>query len=53
MSNDDIEAARDYHEITKHSYTSVRSTPICLTGTIGRCLSRFTRRRLKSPYHAN
>jgi len=25
MSNDDIEAARTYHEITKHSYTSVRS----------------------------
>src|SRR5579872_1784389 len=25
MSNDHIEAARTYHEITKHSYTSVRS----------------------------
>ncbi|HVC45198.1 MAG TPA: SagB/ThcOx family dehydrogenase [Candidatus Binataceae bacterium] len=26
-SNDDREVARDYHEITKHSYTSVRSSP--------------------------
>ncbi|MBF6560791.1 MAG: SagB/ThcOx family dehydrogenase [Candidatus Binataceae bacterium] len=26
-SNDDREIARDYHEITKHSYTSVRSSP--------------------------
>lgn len=25
MANDDIEAARVYHEVTKHSYTSVRS----------------------------
>jgi SagB-type dehydrogenase family enzyme len=25
MSNGDIEAARGYHEVTKHSYTSVRS----------------------------
>ena len=25
MANEDIEAARAYHEITKHSYTSVRS----------------------------
>src|ERR1700730_6403026 len=25
MSNDNIEVARSYHEITKHSYTSVRS----------------------------
>src|SRR5260370_31043777 len=25
LSNDDIEAARVYHEVTKHSYTSVRS----------------------------
>src|SRR5713226_2430701 len=25
MSNDDIEAARTYHEVTKHSHTSVRS----------------------------
>ena len=25
MANDDIEAARTYHEVTKHSYTSVRS----------------------------
>jgi SagB-type dehydrogenase family enzyme len=27
MSNDDREAARVYHEFTKHSYTSVRSSP--------------------------
>src|ERR1700736_866956 len=26
MSNGDIEAARVYHEVTKHSYTSVRSS---------------------------
>ncbi len=25
MANEDIEAARTYHEVTKHSYTSVRS----------------------------
>src|SRR5260221_13944242 len=27
MGNDYIEAARVFHEITKHSYTSVRSSP--------------------------
>ena len=27
MANRDIEAARFFHEVTKHSYTSVRSTP--------------------------
>ena len=27
MANDYIEAARVYHEVTKHSYTSVRSSP--------------------------
>ncbi len=27
MANRDLEAARFFHEVTKHSYTSVRSTP--------------------------
>src|SRR5712672_3402358 len=27
LANDYIEAARVFHEITKHSYTSVRSSP--------------------------
>src|SRR5271154_4803080 len=30
LGNDYIEAARVFHEITKHSYTSVRSSPLFL-----------------------
>jgi hypothetical protein len=30
LSNDDRDAARLYHEVTKHSYTSVRSNPHAL-----------------------